>query len=202
MDVSKQIQCNIIVALHLNFFLNLQFWHVLIFSLLVTRTLCTYFEMWHRTEVACSGTLVLTRSPYLFMAIVNGLMPMKNLWLLSSMIRLFPSQMILLCMSSCAGREQTTHHRDTHVMNDESVEVQAWNPAHLFIIGYAMYALPDLPLCRDRFVRVWDHLLWAAKQYEQQSCSQQEAKTLPRCKDDSGGTPLICTYLKTQLYHI
>lgn len=116
MDVSKQIQCNIIVDLHLNFFLNLQFWHVLIFSLIVTQTLCIYFEMWHRTEVVCSETLVLTRSPYLFMAIVNGLMPMTNLSLLSSMIRLFLSQMILLCMSSCAGREQITHHRDTHVM--------------------------------------------------------------------------------------
>lgn len=84
----------------------------------------------------------------------------------------------------------------------ESAEVQAWNLAHLFIVGYAMYALPDLPLGRDRFVWVWDHLLWAAKQYEQQSCSQLEAKTLPCWKDDSGGTPLICTYLKTHLYQI
>lgn len=81
-----------------------------------TDTNSAFSEMWLRTEVVCSGTLVLTRSPYLFMAMVNGLMPMKNLWLLSSMILLFPSQMILLCMSSCTGREQTTHHRDTHVM--------------------------------------------------------------------------------------
>lgn len=35
------------------------------------------------------------------MTIVNGLLPIKNPRLLSSIIRLFSSQMALLCMSSC-----------------------------------------------------------------------------------------------------
>lgn len=41
------------------------------------------------------------------MAIVNCLMPMKNLWLLASIICLFSSQMILLRKSSCAMKHIT-----------------------------------------------------------------------------------------------
>lgn len=52
--------------------------------------------------------MVLTRSPYLFMAIVKCLEPIKNPWLLSSICCLFPCQMTFLCMSSCTTHANTS----------------------------------------------------------------------------------------------
>lgn len=52
--------------------------------------------------------MVLTRSPYLFMAMVKCLEPSKNPWLLSSICCLFPSQMTFLSMSSCTINANTS----------------------------------------------------------------------------------------------
>lgn len=126
--------------------------------------------------------LFLTRSPYLFIAIVNGLMPMKNLWLLSSIIRLFSSQMILLCTSFCKEQHAAatpSHHFVFSPLNVAVVGVRCRNASHILIIVDAVPALPDLPLIQDQLVRVRDHWLWAEQQDGQQSCSQQGADMLP-----------------------
>lgn len=56
------------------------------------------------------------------MAIVNGLIPIKNPWLLSSIICLFSSQMALLCMSSCMKSQNTS--RKTQV-NQRTCAIRA-----------------------------------------------------------------------------
>lgn len=129
-----------------------------------------------------NGMPVLTRSPYLFIAIVNGLMPMKNLWLLASIIRLFSSQMILLCSSFCKEHHAaaTPSHQFLFCLLHVPVEgFRCRSASHIVIIVDAMLALPDLPLIQDQLVRVRDHRLWTAEQDGQQSCSQQGADMLP-----------------------
>lgn len=122
----------------------------------------------------------LTRSPYLFMAIENGLMPMKNLWLLSSIILLFFSQMTLLCMSSCTEETLVWIRADLQPLRRLGREMQSQR--HHFVVGYAVVGLPDLPLRQDGLVRVWNHWLWAAQQDDQQSCCQQQESAPLTCR--------------------
>lgn len=114
------------------------------------------------------------------MAIENGLMPMKNLWLLSSIILLFFSQMTLLCMSSCTEETLVWIRADLQPLRRLGREMQSQR--HHFIVGYAVVGLPDLPLRQDGLVRVWNHWLWAAQQDDQQSCCQQQESAPLTCR--------------------
>lgn len=109
-------------------------------------------------------------------------MPMKNLWLLSSIIRLFSSQMNLLCTSFCKEQHASaipSHQLLFSLLSVAVVGVRCKSASHIVIIVDAVPALPDLPLIQDQLVRVRDHRLWAEQQDGQQSCNQQGADKLP-----------------------
>lgn len=117
--------------------------------------------------------LVLTKSPYLFIAIENGLIPMKNLWLLSSIIRLLSSQMAFLCTSSCVITQNTSKWKESeHCCR---FDFKMWSQSHQFIVAYTIAALPDLPRSQGHLIWVWHHLPRSTQQDREQSCSQQES---------------------------
>lgn len=173
--------------------------------LLIIALNCSFVWLWFKF-VGCGAfnkekiTVVFTRSPYLFMLMVNGLIPMKNPWLFCSIICLFCSQMAFLCMSSCTITQ--THHRIRAYMHLLLVfALLLWSQSHHVIVGYAMAALPDLPLGQDRLIWVWRHVLWAAQQDREQSCPQQKAGLL-HCKDKSITVGSILLFVPTlKLYY-